>query len=163
MATAPSLKSHAPPTSARVADFLMPTAVMTEVFAADKQQLLVELARRAGSALAVPPDHLLAELMKREELGSTAIGGGVAIPHARFHQVGKPFGLLVRLRKPIEFDAVDGKPVDIVFLLLLPGTPDGKQLGSLASIARKLRDPAVAASLRQARDGTELYRRLTEG
>ena len=69
--------------------------------------------------------------------------------------------MLVRLRKPLDFDAVDGEPVDIVFLLLLPeGAAAGDQLGALASIARKLRNPAVAAALRRARDSTEMYRAL---
>ena len=108
------------------------------------------------------PERLLAELVKREELGSTGMGGGVAIPHARFHQVTKPFGMLIRLRKPLDFDAVDGEPVDLVFLLLLPeAAAAGDQLGALALIARKLRNPKIVATLRQARDGTEAYRVLT--
>ena len=68
--------------------------------------------------------------------------------------------MVVRLKKPIEFDAVDGKPVDMIALLLLPDTQEGKQLGALACIARKLRDPDVLTALRHARDGGELYRRL---
>ncbi len=74
----------------------------------------------------------------------------------------KPFGMLVRLRKPIDFDAVDGEPVDIVFLLLLPeAAAAGDQLGALALIARKLRNPKIAAALREARDSAEMYRTLT--
>lgn len=149
-----------PKTAMKISDFLAPTAVMTDIAAADKQQLLAELARNAGSILDVQPDHILAELVKREDLGSTGMGGGVAIPHARFHQVNKPLGMLVRLKKPIDFDAVDGKPVDIVFLLLLPEASGGEPLGALACIARKLRDPTVAAALRGARDGAEIYRTL---
>ena len=106
------------------------------------------------------PDRIFAELMKREEFGSTGMGGGVAIPHARFHQINKPFGLLVRLRKPIDFDAVDGKPVDIVFLLLLPNRQDSQGLAALACVARKLREPAITAALRSAPDGEELYHAL---
>jgi PTS system nitrogen regulatory IIA component len=86
----------------------------------------------------------------------------VAIPHARFAQAKAPFGLLVRLKKPIDYDAVDGKPVDIVSLLLLPeGSGSEQQLGALASIARKLRTPAVTAALRRARDSMDMYRILT--
>jgi nitrogen PTS system EIIA component len=144
----------------KIADFLSPSDVMIDVAAADKQKLLAALARKAGSNLDVVPEHVLAELQKREELGSTGVGGGVALPHARFHQVGRPTGMLVRLRKPIDFDAVDGEPVDIVFLLLLPEAPDGEQLGALASIARKLRKPEITAALREARDGREMYRTL---
>ena len=119
-----------------ISDFLAPSDVMIDIAAADKQKLLQALARKAGSMIDVTPDRLLAELRKREELGSTGVGGGVALPHARFHQVGKPIGMLLRLRKPIKFDAVDGEPVDIVFLLLLPENPEGEQLGALAAIAR---------------------------
>jgi PTS system nitrogen regulatory IIA component len=86
----------------------------------------------------------------------------VAIPHARFQQAEAPFGLLVRLKKPIDYDAVDGKPVDIVALLLLPESSGGEQqLGALASIARKLRTAAVTAALRRARDSMDMYRILT--
>jgi PTS system nitrogen regulatory IIA component len=144
----------------KILDFLSPTDVMTNVAASDKQQLLQELARKAGLIVDVLPDRVFAELQKREKLGSTGMGGGVAIPHARFQQINRPFGMLVRLRKPIDFDAVDGKPVDTVFLLLLPEAAVGKQLGALACIARKLRDPAITAALRHARDSAEMYRAL---
>ena len=146
-----------------ISDFLAPSDVMIDIAAADKQKLLQALARKAGSMIDVPPDRLLAELRKREELGSTGVGGGVALPHARFHQVGKPIGMLLRLRKPIKFDAVDGEPVDIVFLLLLPENPEGEQLGALAAIARMLRKPEITSALRKARDSAEMYRTLAAG
>jgi PTS system nitrogen regulatory IIA component len=144
----------------KIAEFLSPNDVAIDVAAADKPKLLSALARKAGSILDVLPEHVLAELQKREELGSTGVGGGVALPHARFHQLNKPTGMLMRLRKPIEFDAVDGEPVDLVFLLLLPETPEGEQLGALAAIARKLRKPEITAALRAARDSAQMYRVL---
>jgi len=144
----------------KISDFLSASDVTTDVAASDKHELLAELAHQAGAALDLPPEPILAELLKREELGSTGMGGGVAIPHARFHQVKKPFGMLARLRKPIDFDAVDGNPVDTVFLLLLPDAPAGERLGALACIARKLRNPATIAVLRRARDSAEIYRTL---
>jgi nitrogen PTS system EIIA component len=144
----------------KVSEFLSSADVSIEAAFADKQKLLEDLARRAAPAVDLESDMILAELRKREQLGSTGMGGGVALPHARIHQIQKPFGMVVRLKKPIEFDAVDGKPVDMVALLLLPDTQEGKQLGALACIARKLRDPDVMTALRQARDGAELYRRL---
>ena len=145
----------------KVSDFLSLADVSIEAAFADKQKLLEDLARRASRAVDLEPDIVLAELRKREQLGSTGMGGGVALPHARIHRIKKPFGMVVRLKKPIEFDAVDGKPVDMIALLLLPDTQEGKQLGALACIARKLRDPDVLTALRRARDGGELYRRLT--
>jgi len=144
----------------KVSDFLSLADVSIEAAFADKRKLLEDLARRASRAVDLEPDIILAELRKREQLGSTGMGGGVALPHARIHRIQKPFGMVVRLKKPIEFDAVDGKPVDMIALLLLPDTQEGKQLGALACIARKLRDPDVLTALRRARDGGELYRRL---
>jgi nitrogen PTS system EIIA component len=144
----------------KISDFLSPSNVVIDVAAADKQKLLLTLARKAGAIIDVPPEQILAELQKREELGSTGVGGGVALPHARFQQVGQPTGMLLRLRKPIPFDAVDEEPVDIVFLLLLPETSVGEQLGALAAIARKLRNPQITAALRDARDNAEMYQVL---
>ena len=146
----------------KVEDFLAPADVKIDVASTDKKKLLAELAREAAAKIDIGADRITAELHKREELGSTGIGGGVAIPHARFQQAKAPFGLLARLKKPIDYDAVDGKPVDIVCLLLLPeGSAGEQQLGALASIARKLRTPAVTAALRRARDGMDIYRILT--
>ncbi len=144
----------------KVSDFLSSADVITDVAFADKQKLLEDLARRAATIVDVQPALILSELVKREQLGSTGMGGGVAIPHARFHQVAKPFGMLVRLKRPIAFDAVDDQPVDTIVLLLLPDAPNGERLGALACMARKLRDPAIMAALRRARDGAEIYRTL---
>jgi nitrogen PTS system EIIA component len=144
-----------------IADFLSPDDVTIDVAPTDKQKLLSALARKAGEIVSVRPERILAELEKREELGSTGVGGGIALPHARFDQIGKPVGIFFRLRKPIAFDAVDGQPVDIVFLLLLPQMPDSRTLGALASIARKLRKPEIATALRGGRNGAEIYRALT--
>jgi PTS system nitrogen regulatory IIA component len=145
----------------KVSDFLSSADVTINAAFADKQKLLEELARRAATVVDLQPALILAELRKREQLGSTGMGGGVAIPHARLHHLHKPFGMLVRLKKPIEFDAVDGKPVDTVALLLLPDVREGERLGALACIARKLRDPIVITALRRAHDGAEIYRSLT--
>jgi nitrogen PTS system EIIA component len=145
----------------KVSDFLSAADVTIDAAFADKQKLLEELARRAAPRVDLDPLLILAELDKREELGSTGMGGGIAVPHARFQQLRQPFVTLVRLKKPIEFDAVDGKPVDTIALLLLPVARQGEQLGALACIARKLRDPLVMKALRKARDGAEIYRSLT--
>jgi nitrogen PTS system EIIA component len=143
-----------------ISDFLIAADVLTDVTASDKQKLLSDLAHKAGAALHLPPEIILTELSKREELGSTGMGGGVAIPHARLQQVEKPFGMLVRLKKPINFDAVDGKPVDTVCLLLLPEA-NGDRVGALACVARKLRDQATMTNVRRARDSAQIYRALT--
>ena len=145
----------------KVSDFLSAADVTIEAAFADKKKLLEELARRAAAAVDLDPALVHAELENREELGSTGMGGGVAIPHARFHRLRTPFGMLVRLKKPIAFEAVDGKPVDTIALLLLPDAREGERLGALACIARKLRDPTVMMALRKARDGADIHRSLT--
>jgi len=146
----------------KISDFLSAADVKADVAATDKKKLLAELAREAAAKIGIGADRIAAELLKREDLGSTGVGGGVALPHARFAQSSKPYGMLVRLKKPIDYDAVDGKPVDIVFLLLLPeGAGGEQQLDALASTARKLRNPAVTATLRRAHDSMDMYRILT--
>jgi PTS system nitrogen regulatory IIA component len=99
-------------------------------------------------------------LVKREALGSTGMGGGMAIPHARLAGLSKPFGLLARLDQGIDFDAVDGEPVDIVFLLLLPEASDA-DINALACVARKLRDTQVLAAVRRAKDARGIFAQIT--
>ena len=140
-----------------IKDFLLPTDALIKATASDKRRLIQELAARAASILNLAPDRISVELLKRESLGSTGTGGGVAIPHARIADLKKPFGTLVRLKHAIDFDAIDGKPVDIVFLLLLPAQSHGDHLNALASVARRLRDPESVRRLRCAANDAELY------
>jgi PTS system nitrogen regulatory IIA component len=90
-------------------------------------------------------------------LGSTGIGKGVAIPHARLPEQQRPFGIFAKLRQPIEFDAIDGQAVDIVFVLLLPAAVESEALGALALVARTLRSPEILARLRAAKTASDLY------
>jgi nitrogen PTS system EIIA component len=146
----------------KIRDFLSASDVSIDVGCADKARLLTELAARAAAALNLPPDAVASEIQKRDELGSTGIGRGVCIPHARLREVKKPIGYLARLKSPIEYDAIDGQPVDLVFLLLLPAASQLDQLNALAAVARKLRDAEVLRRLRSAGSRTELYRAVTE-
>ena len=98
--------------------------------------MLDHLARRAAAALGLPHATILSALLKREELGSTGMGDGVAVPHARLPGVSKSFGILARLNKAIDFNAIDGEPVDVVCLLLLPTNSDEGQ-HALASAAQR--------------------------
>jgi PTS system nitrogen regulatory IIA component len=146
-----------------IKDFLSAADVALDVRAVDKPGVLKEFAARAAAAVNLPATMVVGEIGKRDELGSTGIGHGVAIPHARLREVRKPFALLARLKSPIEFDAVDGEPVDLVFLLLLPAASQLDQLNALAAVARKLRDADVLRRMRGATSSTELYRAVTEG
>jgi len=137
--------------------FFSQNDVIVDVRASDKVQLLKDLSARAALEVALDPALVSAEILKREELGSTGLGSGVAIPHARILGLGKLYGSLARLKRALDFAAVDGEPVDLVFLLLLPSSTGREQLQALAAVARQLRKPTIAAMLRKARDGSEAY------
>jgi nitrogen PTS system EIIA component len=137
---------------------LMPAHALINVRATDKTTLIQDLAAQASAALNLPADRISAELLKRELLGSTGTGGAIAIPHARMPELQKPFGMLALLQNPVDFNAIDGNPVDIVFLVLLPASSQSDPLNTLASIARKLRDPETIQRLRSAANASELYR-----
>ena len=140
-----------------IKNFLSPANVLLDVSASDKARLLQMLSDRAASALNLPADRIFHHLAAREELGSTGTGGGIAIPHARVEGVKKPFGILARLKKPMDFSSIDGKPVDLVFLLLLSTTSAGEQLSALASVARRLRNPQRLSGLRGAIQYSDLF------
>jgi len=145
-----------------ISDFLAPTDVLCDVRAANKQQLLQELSKKAASSLSLQAEYVASELLKREDLGSTGMGRGVAIPHARLPVVKKPFGVMARLKSAIDFEAIDGQSVDLVFLLLLPAPPEADQLVALASVARKFKTDEVLKQLRRARNESELYSVMVE-
>lgn len=144
----------------QIKDFLTSSNVVIDVPASSKAALLGDLARRAAAELKLDADAVANAVGKRDELGSTGIGSGVAIPHARLREIKKPFGLLARLKNPIDFAAIDGGPVDIVFLMLLPAASQLDQLNTLAAAARKLRDGDVLSKLRKAATAAELYRTI---
>lgn len=145
-----------------VQDFLTPRRVMTDLRSTTKAAALRELSRRAGEELKIPVDVISAALLKREELGSTGMGHGFAIPHASVAGLQVPFGLLARLDQPIDFDAVDSHHVDLIFLLLTPEPSQSQQLNALASVARRLRDPSVLQALRTAKDARAMYQKMVE-
>lgn len=141
-----------------LADSLSSRDVLPDLRPSGKAQLLAELSRHAARAVGVAPDLILAALTRREELGSTGMGHGIALPHARMPEIARPFGILARTRTAVPFDAVDDRPVDLAFLLLLPVGPAAAQLNALACAARTLREPATVAALRAAGGKDEMYR-----
>jgi PTS system nitrogen regulatory IIA component len=130
---------------------------VTDLPLRDKRSVLQDVAHRAALALNVADDIVFNAVLRREELGSTGVGNGVAIPHVRLEQVKKPFGILVRLREPIDFNAVDGQRVDLVCLILLGKGNEAVQLTALASVARRLRTPELLQELRRAPNRVVLY------
>jgi PTS system nitrogen regulatory IIA component len=144
-------------------DELIPEShVFDRLRAADKPALLAELARRAGAILSLQSAGIAAALAAREALGSTGTGAGVAVPHARLSELREPAGFFARLDRPLGFEAVDGRPVDLVVLLLSPAEGAG-HLQALAAISRRLRDRDVAAALRASSSATELRATLLGG
>jgi PTS system nitrogen regulatory IIA component len=95
--------------------------------------------------------------VQREKLGSTGVGNGIAIPHGKLPNLAKLFGLFARLERPVDFEALDGQPVDLVFLLLAPAGAGADHLKALARVARLLRDPDIASKLRDSRDAEAIY------
>ena len=144
----------------KISDFLSPAHVMIDVRASDKSRLLEQLSTQAAAEVGLAADEVMTEIAKREELGSTGVGNGVALPHARLQSLKTPFGLFARLHHGIDFDAIDGEPVDIVVLLLIPEAGDGAKGNALACVARALRDAETLRKLRSARDRETLLRVL---
>jgi PTS system nitrogen regulatory IIA component len=146
----------------KISDFLSPADVMLDVRERDKTRLLRQLSIHAATEAGLDPEEVSAQIAKREELGSTGVGNGVALPHARLRGLKAPFGLLARLRHGVDFEAIDDQPVDIIFLLLLPNAANDAQLNALACVARALRDPRALERVRQATDRDTLFRAVAD-
>jgi nitrogen PTS system EIIA component len=144
-----------------LADLVVPQAVVSSLRVNNKKQALQELAARAAVICGRSEREVLEVLMQRERLGSTGVGSGIAIPHGKLDRLERLFGVFARLERPIDFEALDGQPVDLVFLLLAPERAGADHLKALARIARLLRDPEIAQKLREARDAEAIYAVLT--
>jgi PTS system nitrogen regulatory IIA component len=142
-------------------DVLDPAAVKLHVRVSSKRQLFNEVAAAAARATGLDTKAVLAALSEREHLGSTGVGEGVAMPHARVHGLDQLVALFWLLEHPIAFDAIDDKPVDLVFVLLVPAGAETVHLKTLAKVARKLRDPATRTRLRDVDEPLAAWRTLT--
>lgn len=138
-------------------DLVAPQAVIPALKVNNKKQALQDIAERAAELTGRPEREILEVLMQRERLGSTAIGNGIAIPHGKLAKLDRLFGLFARLDRPIDFEALDGQPVDLIFLLLAPENAGADHLKALARIARLLRDPDTIRLLRDSTDREALY------
>ena len=140
-----------------ITDLVAPEAILAALRVNSKKQALQELAARAAVLTGQNERAVFEVLLQREKLGTTAVGYGVAIPHGKLPKLEKIFGLFARLDRPIDFEAMDGQPVDLVFLLLAPEAAGADHLKALARVARLLREPDVARKLRDCRDAEALY------
>jgi len=140
-----------------IADLILPGNVYLDLGISSKLQALQILSDKASVALGFSGNSIFQLLYAREKLGSTGIGGGIAIPHTRVPRIAKPFGLLARLERAIDFESVDEIPVDILFLLLTPDDDSKDRLNALACVARRLRSEEVLQEIRSASDVDHLY------
>ncbi|MGD9741227.1 MAG: PTS IIA-like nitrogen regulatory protein PtsN [Dongiaceae bacterium] len=145
-----------------IAELLSPESVIPNLRATSKKQVLQELARRSAEATGLHERAIFDVLLERERLGTTGVGHGIAIPHGKLAELKKLFGLFARLEQPVDFDAIDEQPVDLIFLLLAPETAGADHLKALARVSRLLRDRAVCEKLRGANQPEALYALLTE-
>ena len=140
----------------KLADLVEPAQCSAGQRYADKGACLTDLARRAGLALGAESSKILEALQHREALGSTGLGAGIALPHARIAGIARPYFTVIRLRDAIAFDAVDDRKVDIICLILLPAIAAGGN-DILACAVRRLRDETVLTAMRKAKDALALH------
>jgi PTS system nitrogen regulatory IIA component len=140
-----------------LSDLVAPNAIIPALKVNGKKQALQELAAKAAQLSGLNERSIFEILLQREKLGSTGVGNGIAIPHGKLPKLNALFGLFARLDRPIDFEALDGQPVDLVFLLLAPESAGADHLKALARVARLLREAGVARKLRESRDAEALY------
>ena len=143
-------------------DLIKPEGVIALMKAKSKKQVLHDLAHKAAELTGLDERAIFETLLQRERLGSTGLGRGIAIPHGKPPGLNRIVCLFARLETPIDFDATDGEPVELVFLLLAPEQAGADHLKALARISRLLRDPLALEKLKASRDRAALHAGLTE-
>lgn len=138
-------------------EFLSSDAVIQGLRARGKREVLTQLAERAAELTGVPADAIRTTIAEREQLGSTGVGRGVAIPHGKVDGLTKVVGVLARLETPVDFEAVDDQPVDLVFLLLAPTSASAAHLKALAKVSRLFRDDDAREAMRGAKSADALF------
>ncbi|MGE0723976.1 MAG: PTS IIA-like nitrogen regulatory protein PtsN [Alphaproteobacteria bacterium] len=140
---------------------LTPEAVIPRLKAGGKKQALQELARKAAQITGLAERAIFDVLLERERLGTTGVGNGIAIPHGKLAELKRIYGVFARLERPIDFDAIDEQPVDLLFLLLAPESAGADHLKALARVSRLFRDRAICEKLRGTDNADALYAILT--
>ncbi|WP_420412334.1 PTS IIA-like nitrogen regulatory protein PtsN [Roseibium sp.] len=140
-----------------LSDLLSKDAVIARLKAKSKKQAIQELAAKAAELTGLSEREIFDTLLQRERLGSTGVGHGIAIPHGKLTRLERLVGVFAKLDRPVDFDALDEEPVDLVFLLLAPEGAGADHLKALARIARQLRDSVVTEGIRSAPDADGIY------
>ena len=146
-----------------LSELLSVDRVDEDLGAANKKGLFQQLATAASRRTGIPAKTIVAALTERERIGSTGFGGGVAIPHGKIEGLSHVFGYFARLTAPVDFQSVDGLPVDLVFLILSPPDAGAAHLKALAGVSRTLRDRETVAKLRGARSRDAIFALLSAG
>ena len=142
-------------------DLITPQSVIPNLRVASKKQALQELARRAAEITGQHERAIFDVLLERERLGTTGVGHGIAIPHGKLPNLDRVYGVFARLERPIDFDAIDEQPVDLIFLLLAPESAGADHLKSLARVSRLLRDSVLCQKLRGSESADAIYALLS--
>jgi PTS system nitrogen regulatory IIA component len=146
----------------QIGDLLDIEAVIPRVHAPSKRLALAQISEVAGRRFGLKPTEVLDALLDREQLGSTGVGHGVAVPHARFQGLNRMRGIFMRLDAPVDFDAVDEQPVDLLFALLAPADAGAEHLRALARVSRILRRPDLRQQLRQSPSSDAIFALLVQ-
>ena len=145
-----------------LSDLIEVSAVMPTLKANSKKQLLQLLAEKAAAVTGLPEREVFDTILQRERLGSTGVGNGIAIPHGKLPGIDRITGIFARLESPIDFEALDDEPVDLVFLLLAPEGAGADHLKALSRIARVLRDPDTVTKIRGTKDAQAIHTFLAQ-
>jgi len=145
-----------------LADLLTPESIIANLKATSKKQALQELSKRIAEVIDHNERDIFDILLEREKLGTTGVGDGIAIPHGKLESLEKLHGFFARLERPVDFDSIDERPVDLIFLLLAPESAGADHLKALARVSRLLRDKANCDKLRGSDNPEALYALLTE-
>ncbi|WP_337996738.1 PTS IIA-like nitrogen regulatory protein PtsN [Oleispirillum naphthae] len=145
-----------------LADLIAPNAVIPALRANSKKQALQLLAQKAADVTGLAEGDILEGLLDRERLGSTGVGNGIAIPHAKLTGIDRLYGIFARLDQPVDFDSIDDQPVDLICLLIAPEGAGADHLKALARVSRLLRDKSICEKLRGATEADALYALLLD-
>lgn len=145
----------------KISEALGADNVFLDVAASSKPAVLAFLAAKAGAALGISSEDIYDALQNREALGSTGMGSGIAIPHAQTNGIVQPFALMAKVASPIDFEAIDEEPVDVVCLILTPLDEQSRHLSLLSLFARQLRSPEVVRAISSATEGQQIFEAMT--
>lgn len=145
-----------------ITNLISPESVIPNLKVTSKKQALQELAKQAAALTGLHERAVFDTLLERERLGTTGVGNGIAIPHGKLPHLNRLHGLFARLERPVDFEAIDEQPVDLIFLLLAPESAGADHLKALARVSRLLRDKSMCEKLRGTDTAEGLYALLAE-